>query len=219
MSGVGAWSFGFYHKGMIISNERVAAGVIAFKHALIDNGYGVGINLAVTTFGESMRKQTVAFQKAKGIGADGVIGPTTARYLFRLYSYQAENSGTVLIPDHLLQRLGAQESGHDPVAQGYFDFHDEGWAQINLISHPQVTQSQAWKPSFAIQWAGNYIKSFYVNTNADWDGAIASYNIGVYYANKWVEAGKPTNGGPIVSGFDMWLRATNYVHGVKSRDA
>lgn len=219
MSGLGAWSFGFYHQGMEIPNNRVGAGIIAFKTALKDNGFGQGIDLTLEKFGSNTKKQTIAFQKSQGIGADGIIGPTTARHLFRFYSYKAESIGTINIPDHLLQKLGSQESGHDPVAQGYFDPHDEGWAQINLLYHPKILLLEALSPSFAIPWAGTALKTFYVNINSDWDGALASYNIGVFYADKWVLAGKPASDGPIVSGFDMWLRATNYVYGVKSRGA
>jgi hypothetical protein len=218
MSGLGAWSFGFYSYGMQVPNNRVAAGITAFKQALIDNGMGKGIDLSLPIFGSNMKRRTVDFQKANSIGTDGIIGPTTSRYLFRVYSHEAELTGTIEIPDHLLHKLGAEESGHDPVAQGFFDPSDEGWAQINLISHPKITQLQAWSPGFAIPWAAKYLKTFYVDKAADWDGALASYNIGTYYAQQWVQAGKPAANGWFL-GIDMWARATNYVAGVKSRDS
>src|SRR4051794_13670721 len=119
MSGLGAWSFGFYSYGMQVPNNRVAAGITAFKQALIDNGMGKGIDLSLPIFGSNMKRRTVDFQKANSIGTDGIIGPTTSRYLFRVYSHEAELTGTIEIPDHLLHKLGAEESGHDPVAQGF----------------------------------------------------------------------------------------------------
>jgi hypothetical protein len=216
MSGIGAWSFGFYHYGMEIPNNRVLAGLNAFKQALIDNMYSPGIDVTNKQFGTKTKKQTILFQTDNNLTPDGVIGPITARYLFRFYSYPSEFVGTVEIPGHLLQKLGCHESGHDPVAQGYVDSSDEGWAQISLTNHPQITQAKAWTPSFAIPWAANYLKTFFVNTYPDWDAALASYNIGTSYAAQWARAGKPSSGGPIFSGYDLWSRATAYVAGVKA---
>lgn len=216
MTGLGAWSFGYYQQGMDVTSDRVAAGVQAFKHALIDNGYGTGINLDARGFGHSMTKQAKAFQRAHGLIVDGIIGPTTARYLFRQYSFPAEASGTIEMPDHLCQRLGGAESGHDPVAQGYADPDDEGWAQINGPSHPKITLAQRWSPAFAAPWAASYLKTFYVNERADWDGAVASYNVGQFYAVEWVDAGKPSSG-KFVNGVDVYARAHNYVNAVRSQ--
>lgn len=216
MTGLGAWSQGYYREGMPVPNSRVAAGIHAFKQAVIDNGYGDKINLSAQKFGSAMDKATRRFQTVEGITADGAIGPTTARHLFRHYSFSVEAAGTIEIPDHLLQRLGGQESGHDPVAQGYVDPDDEGWAQINGPAHPNITLTQRWSPSFAIPWAASYLKTFYVDEAADWDGALASYNIGSYYAKKWVAAGKPATG-PVVNGIDFYARATHYVASVKAQ--
>lgn len=216
MTGLGAWSVGYYRKGMPVPNDRVAAGLVAFKQALIDSGFGSGVNLDAHKFGAAMERETRRFQTNEGIAADGVIGPTTARHLFRHYTYKAEDGGTIKIPGHLLQRLGGQESGHDPVAEGYVDPDDEGWAQINLPNHPTVTVTQAWTPSFAIPWAAHYLMKFYVNEAADWDGAVASYNIGYYEAKQWVNDGKPATG-PVMGGVDYYARASHYVAGVKAQ--
>jgi hypothetical protein len=215
MSGLGAWSFGFYHEGMSVPNARVAAGILAFKHALIDSGFAAGIDLTSGKFGHSMAKQTKAFQSHAGIQADGVIGPQTARFLLRHYSFAEEQGGTVEIPDHLLHRQGGLESGHDPVAQGFADPEDEGWAQLHLPFFPKVTVQQAWTPSFAIEKLGSHLKTFYVNSEADWDGAVASWNVGTGTAIAWVQAGKPASG-DVAGGVDWYARATKYVSLVKA---
>lgn len=220
MSGLGAWSFGYYHYGMEVPNDRVAAGIVAFKRALIDNGYVKGIVPDLAIFGSAMRNRTVAFQEHNGLTPDGIIGPTTARFLFRKYTFADEAAEN--IPNHLLGRLGFTESSHDPVAQGFEDPEDEGWAQINLPSHPQVTREQAWTPSFAIPFAGTLLGNFYAGVVRDWDGAVASFNVGQTYAAKWVKAGKPAGGLVVDLGgekIDVYARAYNYVLLVKAAPA
>lgn len=220
MAGLGAWSYGFYHEGMAVPDNRVAAGIIAFKHALIDNRFSAGIDITKEKFGPATEAQVKLFQTQSKIKVDGIIGPETSRYLMRVYSFQAELGSTIEMPDHLLQKLCNHESGHDPVAQGYIDEHDEGEVQISLTNHPAISQQQAWTPSFAIPWAGNDLKKFYVNEIADWDGALASYNIGQYYAVKWVKAGKPSSGLIIMldnKPVDIYTRANTYVVGVRAQ--
>jgi peptidoglycan hydrolase-like protein with peptidoglycan-binding domain len=214
-TGLGAWSFGYYYHGMNATDPRQIAAIHAFKQALIDNGFGQGIDLNVQAFGTDTDRNTRAFQAARGLQVDGVIGMITARYLFHHYTYASEAKYS--IPNKLVTRLGNQESANDPTAQGYFDPGDEGWGQIHLAAHPGITQQQAWTPSFAIEFTAQGLQGFYASQIADWDGAVASWNCGQYYAKQWVQAGKPAYGGPILAGQDMWTRATHYVTGVKSQ--
>jgi len=219
MSGLGAWSFGFYHYQMQVPNNRVAAGITAFKQALIDNGFGKNVDISIPKFGEATKNRVVEFQTQEKIKADGVIGPETARHLMRRYSFNEEVSDSLKIPDHLLQKLLGHESGYDPVAEGYVDPEDEGIAQISLKNHPDVTELEAWAPSFAIPFAGDYLKKFYKNSVADFDAAVASYNVGTFYAVKWAKAGKPSSGLIVNIGgklVDVYTRATAYVAGVKA---
>jgi hypothetical protein len=215
--GLGGWSFGFYHLGMAVPNDRVAAGVKAFKQALIDNGHGAGIDITLPVFGSNASKRTKDFQRAVAITADGVIGPQTSRYLMRLYSFAEEATGTIEIPDHLLQKVGGEESDHDPVAQGYDDPQDEGWAQLHMPYFPGLTVQQAWQPPVAVQKLGSKLKTFYVDDRADWDGAVASWNVGTETAVEWVDAGKPAS--LVINGFDWGARATEYVGLVKAQPA
>lgn len=217
MSGLGAWSFGYYHEGMNVPNDRVAAGVKAFKQALIDNGFSTGINLDARGFGHSAGKQAKAFQKANWLTVDGVIGPLTAKYLFRHYSFYEEGTSTIEIPNHFVQKLGGLESGHDPVAQGWADEKDEGWAQLHMPYFPNLTLAQAWTPSIAINKVAHHMKLFYMNSAPDWEGAVASWNVGSGTAQSWVMAGKPSSDPSAEGGIDWYARAYHYVSLVKAQ--
>lgn len=214
-NGLGGWAFGYYHYKMAVPNARVAAGIKAFKQALIANGHGAGIDVTLPVFGSSMEKRTKDFQRAVSVSVDGVIGPTTSRHLLRHYSFALEASGAVEIPNHLLQKLCGAESDHDPVAQGYADPLDEGWAQLHLPYYPGLTVEQAWEPSVAGQKASHALKTFFSDYAADWDGAVASWNVGSGTAKAWVAAGKPAS--LVINGFDWGARATSYVALVKAQ--
>jgi hypothetical protein len=210
---LGAWSY-VYEFGMTVDTARKRAGVHAMKAELIYNGYIYGIRLEVDAFGNYARDRTRDFQKVQGIEMDGVIGPITARRLFRKRVREQE----VLrgIPDHLLGCQGTLESNNDPVAEGTVDPDDEGWGQIHLPFHPEVTEAEAWDPSVSIPWTAKELADAAVYTK-DWDGGVAAYNIGWPYARQWVAAGKPSSGGPIMGNdkngnpIDSFARATLYV--------
>lgn len=217
MSGIGAWSLGYYQYGEVFTDSaRHTAGLKAFKQALIDNNFGANINVDSATFGLNMKKRVKQFQTARALTSDGVIGPVTARYLFRLYAHEDEQIH--MIPSGTVIRLIGHESGCDPVAQGYVDAHDEGLAQINLPSHPAVSLTEAWTPAYAISYAAQNLSLFYEEDRPDWDGAIASWNVGTVNAELWVDAGKPTSG-HVVNGVDWFARAYAYVQGVKNSPA
>jgi hypothetical protein len=215
MSGLGAWSFGYYRHGMAVPNDRVAAGIKAFKQALIDNGYSKGIDVDLPVFGSNMDKNTRAFQADQSLEVDGVIGPNTAHLLLRLYAYQQEQ--VLHIPNHYTAKQLHLESGDDPVAEGYTDAEDEGWAQLHMPFYPGISLAQAWTPSFAAAKLAAEQSTFYAKT-PDWDGAIAAWNVGAGTAALWVKAGKPATG-VIVNGVDYAPRATKYVALVKQQPA
>jgi hypothetical protein len=70
---------------------------------------------------------------------------------------------------------------------------------------------------------GSHLKTFYVNDAADWDGAVASWNIGTTGAELWVAAGKPAVGVWVTlsdgTKIDVAPRATRYVTLVKAQPA
>lgn len=210
-----AWQ---YQQNMLIDSARKAAGVVAMKQALIDNGFAKGIRLEVVAFGNFVADRTGDFQRAEGLQADEIIGRVTARHLYRKYAVDAE--AKYAIPDSLVSHVRAWESQSDPVARSYTG--DEGIAQINPSSHPNLTISQIWTPSVAIPFIGSYLYGSWLYCARDWDGAVAAYNMGAYQAQQWVKAGKPATGGPSLGNdsdgnpLDAWAHATFYVSHVRS---
>lgn len=209
-----AWT---YRLGMLVEPGRMAAGVQAMKRALVDNGYADKVAVDVPAWGDHVTAQTRAFQEAEGLSADGVVGRVTARHLFRIYDAATEQLYS--IPDHLVGRQSHGESDNDPVARSATG--DEGRGQINPPSHPQISLAQMWTPSFASHFTGSYLYGSYIYVGGDWDGAIAAYNVGGSLAKKWVDAGKPSSGGPkiVVGGseVDGWTHCAEYVDGIRSQ--
>lgn len=210
-----AWQ---YQENMLIDTARKAAGVKAMKQALIDNGYSQGIKVEVVAFGDAVANRTGEFQKTEGLQADQIIGRVTARHLYRKYADAA--AAKYQIPDDLVSHVRAWESRGDPVARSYTG--DEGIAQINPASHPDLTISQIWDPRVAIPFIGSYLYGSWLYCGRDWDGAVAAYNMGASSAGKWVKAGKPAEGGPSLGNdsegnpLDAWSHATFYVSHVRS---
>lgn len=210
--GLGAWTF-FYEYGWKPTTDRQKAGLRAVKRALIDNGYGKGIDVDMLIFGDAVRNRAVEFQRANGIGADGVVGPKTMRKLLALYIMRAENDHG--LPDHVLGQLCYGESNNDPIAEGVIDKDDEGVLQFHLPFWPHVTLLQAWDPKFEIDMGAQKLANLKTQTGS-WKGAIAAWNIGATYAKAWVLDGYPASGGPSMGldplgqPIDSYARATAY---------
>lgn len=207
-----------YQENMLIDTARKAAGVRAMKQALIDNGFGKNINVDVNAFGDAAANRTGEYQASEKLQADQIIGRVTARHLYRKYAADAE--AKYQIPDQLVSHIKSWESQNDPVARSYTG--DEGIGQINPASHPNLTIAQIWDPRIAIPFIGSYLWGSWLYCKRDWDGAVAAYNLGGWYAKQWVEAGKLASGGPALgtdaSGkeIDAWAHATFYVQHVRS---
>lgn len=203
-----------YREGMVVTPGRMASGVLAMKRALVANGFDDGIIVALPHWGTSTVRETRRFQRSQGLDDDGIVGRVTARHLFRVYDRETESK--YAIPDYLVGRQSNAESGDDPVARSATG--DEGRAQINPPSHPQITLAQMWDPAFASHFTGSYLRGSYIYVGGDWDGAIAAYNVGGSLAKEWVQAGKPSSGGPplVLGGeeVDAWTHCTEYVAGI-----
>lgn len=192
---------------------RRRAGMQAMKRELIYAGFGKAVDVDVLTWGDAVTTRTKEFQAVEGVAADGVIGRVTARHLFRKRCREQETAKA--LPAYVLGRLLTWESQNDPVCRGVSA--DEGVAQISPPNHPDVTLAQMWDPGFAIPFAAGYLRGAYIYVGGDWDGAVASYNVGAGTGRKWVVAGKPASGGPILgydkdgNPIDAWVRCTFYV--------
>ena len=210
MSGLGAWSFGYYKRGMVL-NERTRAGILAFKAELEYIGHAQGIDLTLPVYGNMIEQRVKDMQATWNLTVDGKIGPKTARYLF--WSRANREALSRGIPGRLVHKLVTLESAHDPVAQGFVDPADEGGAQIHMPFNPDVTLAQAWDPAFYFPWLADRLVDAREYTG-DWDGAVAAHNVGSETARLWVAAGKPPSG-RVRDGIDWFTRATNYVALVK----
>lgn len=212
---MGAWS-AYYKKGNIeTANTPRGYGLLALKKELVYQGFGTNLVLNYQ-FGETMRKRTVEFQKSQGLEADGIIGPKTAKELFRERIYAAETEAG--ISDHLTFKQISLESNFDPSA---FVDHgtsgvDRSLCQINSKAHPEVTDAQAYSPEFAIPWAAQYLKD-HIDALGDVDAGLAAYNVGRFYARKWLEAGKPSSGLFTSTGKDYAEICTKYTKLIRAQ--
>jgi len=211
----GAWPY-FYGLGLDFTADpqgRGAYGIYAFKNELIYNGFSKGVNPTLPHWGSSVTKRTKDAQRHFGLTADGVLGPATARCLFRKRMAEAEAAAG--LPAHSLARIASLESANDPVAQGWADLDDEGILQENGPSNPDLTQQERWTPSFIIPHGATQLASRIRNCGSAKAG-VAAWNVGNAYAIKWREAGYPGSG-LVVNGQDMFTRATGYYAAVEGQ--
>lgn len=190
-----------------------AYGLIAIKTELKYNGYGKNLVVGTPVFGDAARNRAKEFQGNNGLIPDGVVGPRTARALFRKRIFAVEASKN--IPNNIVYKKTDLESGFDPAAVGVSG-KDLGLNQIHQPSHPNVTTEQAFTPAFSVPWSANYLVAAYTDLK-DWDAALASYNVGRFYAGKWLAAGKPATGLFTTAGKDYAIMCTKYVSLVLGR--
>jgi hypothetical protein len=108
--------------------ESVHFGVLAMQRRLLAEGYG-GPNLVTGEFGWATRRAARAYQAAKGIAGDGVVGPKTMESLVR--SVIARVATLDGVDPQWIYGLAKQESGFDPGAQGWDTPYDRGVWQFN----------------------------------------------------------------------------------------
>jgi hypothetical protein len=215
----GAWPF-YYEAGLDRRDDpggRDAYGIFAFKAELVYNGFSKGINPLLALWGDSAVARTRDAQKAFGVQVDGVLGPETARCLFRHRASAAEAASR--IPAHWLARIKSLESGNDPVAQGEEDPDDEGLLQENGPSNPTITQIQCWTPSFILPYGGQQLVGRIAATGSVKAG-VAAWNVGNYAAAEWAQAGFPASGVYVTIGgakVDVAPRATTYYNDVQAQ--
>jgi hypothetical protein len=215
-----AWT-NYYEEGNVFEEDsREGMAVVGYKRELAYNGYGAGL-LYTPSFGLTMTNQVKKFQQANGLTADGVIGPKTARALFKKRIGRLHSEFDV--PDQLLAKKTQGESSWDIAAynenkraDGSLISTDHGLNMINDVAQRlgqegYPTVEDAYNPAFSLGWAVRKLAKDYEYSGNDWDGALATYNVGLYYAKKWVAAGKPASGLFTTGGKDYAEMCTRYV--------
>lgn len=209
---MGAFDYGVYKKGMNATGDsRLQAALTAYRVELAYNGFEKNLVLDSPLFGDAMDNRTKEFQASVGLKADGQLGVKSSTELFRKRVSMVE--GKYNLPTGALGKQLLLESAYDPVAVGYSDPQDHGISQINLRLHPSVTIDEAYDPIFAIDWAGQYIRTSFEHVTNETNvmkAARAAYNIGDVYAGDWMLAGFPASG-KVVDGIDWFKRATDYL--------
>jgi hypothetical protein len=176
--------------------------ICAIKRELVYNGVpGNIMQLDVPTIGSGTVTSIKRFQanapRSDALDVDGVVGPLTAHSLFRKRALAMET--LYRIEATLLCKMRTLESADDPACLSQ-DGNDRGLMQINRPAHPQVADSQAYDPAFAMDWAARYLVTAYNMFSAEhpdysrralWDMACASYNVGTGGARTWDKAGRP----------------------------
>ena len=210
-----AWTSWYRYKDSAEPGTPKAYALVALKRELAYRGYGQGLNTESLFFGAAARDRTKDFQDAMALNVDGVIGPTTARKLFKKRIWDAGHKYN--INSLMLCKQLNLESGFDPAAVGYVDPRDRGLAQINSYWHPEVSDEEAFDPAFSIPWAAKYL-SDNMKALGDLDAALAAHNVGRYYAKQWLDAGKPVSGLYTADGKDYAAIITKYLLLLKSRE-
>ncbi len=211
---MGAWTSYYKYPDWYTEGTPQGFAILAFKKQLISLGFGKNINPDSLQFGNFVRDRVKEFQTANGLEVDGVIGPKTSKALWKPLVLKAEEASN--IPDNLVCKKTGLESGWDPAAVGVVDLRDRGLNQINSGAHPEVSDEQAFSPFFSLAWAAGYLADHYSVTK-DWDAALAAYNVGLFYAKRWLQAGKPAEGVFTSSGKDIAIVCTRYVRLVRSQ--
>ena len=162
-------------------------GIVALKRELAYNGFGRGL-IYTPRFGSTMRLRVMEFQRARGLTADGVVGPRTAQVLFRR---RALAVGAQYRLGDVPCKVKTLESANDPGATGYVDPNDTGLMMISLRWHPEISRAQAFDPRFSVPWGADYLADALAHFGGDIELAIAAYNRGYGGAAEWQRLGKP----------------------------
>jgi len=174
-------------KPLALNQSAVWHGVIGIQALL--NRYTIKDIPLSGIYDDATFKSAVYFQGKNNLAPDGVIGKKTMQaLLLPLVKERANKVDVGYIP---IFGILVNEGALDPGAVGGVDPDDLGLAQINLPSHPEISVSEAFCPSFATNFVTNYYKNSLDEFNGDIGAAIASYNLGISGTRQWIAAGSP----------------------------
>jgi len=122
----------------------------------------------------------------------GGIGPDTSRALL-IPDLRAivKANGNELINNRMVAGTVKHESLWDAGAIGYLDDNDYGLAQINGTAHPDLSKAERLNPSITFQFVCDYYNNALAQLNNNVRDAVASYNLGIGGAKRWISQGRP----------------------------
>jgi hypothetical protein len=172
-------------------NERATHGaVLAIQRGLSRRGFRVK---RTGVYDVDTRNMMRRFRREVMGETDtwGGVGPATAKALFmpdlRLVCKEAGLTTQWTVVCGVVQN----ESAWDPGAVGYVKPVDIGLAQINGDAHPDMSEKERLNPIFAFTFIVNYLRNAMKALDGNIDHAIASYNLGITGAKRWITAGCP----------------------------
>lgn len=173
-------------------NERaVHLAVKAYQRAL-RRRLGIDLN-ATGVYGPKTVEAVKAFQEQHdNLTVWGGIGPDTSKALLH-----PDIAGVVLGADNnqitvdIVSGTIQTESMWDAGAVGFQDSHDLGLAQINGPAHPNLSVPERFQPLVAYEFIVDYYENALDQLNNNIRDAIASYNLGIGGARRWISQGRP----------------------------
>lgn len=170
-------------------DERAVHGaVLAIQRALnLRIKAGLEVN---GRFDRPTRDAASRFRRSIGQDGWGGFGRFTAKSLW-LPELQALCHQRGIEQWEVVCGVVQNESGWDPGAVGYVKPVDIGLAQINGSAHPDMSEQERLSPTFAFNFVISYLLNAMKALDGNLDHAIASYNLGVTGARRWIAAGSP----------------------------
>jgi hypothetical protein len=170
-------------------DERAVHGaVLAIQRAL---NRRIKARLEVTgRFDTATSRAASAFRTSIGEDSWGGVGPHTARELF-LPDLKTMCTQRGISQWEVVCGIVQNESAWDPGAVGYVKPVDIGLAQINGDAHPDMSERERLQPSTAFGFVISYLTNAMKALDGNLDHAIASYNLGITGAKRWIAEGCP----------------------------
>ena len=181
--------------GRVRTNDEYAVyrAVVAYQAALNRR-----INAGLATdglFGERTSEAVTVFQNQNSDQTGtpwGGIGPDTSKALLYpdLKKVVADNNNKLITPA-IVSGTVNHESMWDVGAVGFLDDSDLGLAQINGTAHPDMTRAERLGPLVSFQFVIDYYDNALAQLNNNVRDAIASYNLGIGGAKRWISQNRP----------------------------
>jgi peptidoglycan hydrolase-like protein with peptidoglycan-binding domain len=179
-----------------VNMRAVKGAVVAYQNALSAR---LGISLTPDgVLGPITASAIEQFQTKIKVTVDGVIGPETSKRLVCpdmqsvVWTERLKYPGLRQITPQIVCGTIQHESAFDAGAVGAIDDNDIGIAQINGPAWPDYTEAERLDPKVGFKFIYDYyrraVNDDRINTIED---AIASYNLGVGGASRWISQGRP----------------------------